>query len=72
MKNTIDDADYIIDLIDFIVINQCVIDSGHSHSITNEPFFLSYSMAYFPAKWEHHEKYHTQKILQKSGCHLNL
>jgi len=33
MKNTIDDADYIINWINFIVLNQCVKNSGHSHSI---------------------------------------
>ena len=33
MKNTIDDADYIINLIVFIVIFQYVINSCHSHSI---------------------------------------
>jgi hypothetical protein len=38
MKNTIDDADYTINWIDLIVINQCVNIPGHSHSIVNEPF----------------------------------
>ncbi|MEW8072988.1 MAG: hypothetical protein AB2826_21440, partial [Candidatus Thiodiazotropha sp.] len=38
MKNTIDDADYIIDCIDLIIIIQYVINSGHSHSIVNKPF----------------------------------
>jgi hypothetical protein len=38
MKNTIDDADYIINWINFIVINQCVKNSSHSHSIVNEHF----------------------------------
>jgi hypothetical protein len=33
MKNTIDDADYIINWIIFIFLNQCVKNSGHSHSI---------------------------------------
>jgi hypothetical protein len=33
MKNTIDDADYIIDWIVLIVIYQGVTNSGHSHSI---------------------------------------
>ena len=33
MKNTIDDADYIINYIDLIVINQYVIYSCHSHSM---------------------------------------
>jgi hypothetical protein len=33
MKNTIDDADYIINRIVFIISNQYVINSGHSHSI---------------------------------------
>jgi hypothetical protein len=32
MKNTIDDADYIINWI-VIIINQNVTNSGHSHSI---------------------------------------
>ena len=40
MKNTIDDADYIIDWIVLIIIIQCVTNSGHSHSIVNEPFLL--------------------------------
>jgi hypothetical protein len=38
MNNTIDDADYIIDWIVFIVIVQYVINSCHSHSIVNKPF----------------------------------
>ena len=38
MKNTIDDVDYIINLITFIVIFQNVINSCHSHSIVNKPF----------------------------------
>ncbi len=33
MKNTIDDVDYIIDSIAFIIIFQYVINQGHSHSI---------------------------------------
>jgi hypothetical protein len=33
MKNTIDDVDYIINMIIFIVIFQYVTNSGHSHSI---------------------------------------
>jgi hypothetical protein len=33
MKNTIDDADYIIDRIVLIVIIQCATISGHSHSM---------------------------------------
>ena len=33
MNKTIDDADYIINWIDLIVINQCVEIKGHSHSI---------------------------------------
>ncbi len=37
-KNAIDDADYIINWIKFIVINQCVKNYCHSHSIVNEPF----------------------------------
>jgi hypothetical protein len=40
MNNTIDDAEYIINLITFIVIFQCVINPCHSHSIVNEPFSL--------------------------------
>jgi len=39
MKNTIDDADYIIDLVVLIIIFQCVTNSCHSHSIVNKPFF---------------------------------
>ena len=38
MKNTIDDVDYIINMIIFIVIFQYVTNSGHSHSIINKPF----------------------------------
>jgi len=38
MKNTIDDADYIIDRIVLIVIIQCATISGHFHSIVNKPF----------------------------------
>ena len=33
MKNTIDDTDYIIDQIVLFLINQCVKNYGHSHSI---------------------------------------
>lgn len=33
MRNTIDDADYIINLITFIVIYQYVINFCHSHSM---------------------------------------
>ena len=33
MKNTIDDADYIINWIDLMVINQCVKNFAHSHSM---------------------------------------
>ena len=35
MKNTIDDADYIINWIVFIIINQHVTNFCHSHSIVN-------------------------------------
>jgi len=38
MKNTIDDADYIINWINFIFLNRCVKNSAHSHSIINKPF----------------------------------
>ena len=38
MKNTIDDADYILNWIVLIVIFQCFTNSRHSHSIVNEPF----------------------------------
>jgi len=38
MKNTIDDADYIIDWIFFIIIFQYLTNLCHSHSIVNEPF----------------------------------
>lgn len=40
MKNTIDDVDYIINLIVFIVNFQYFTNSCHSHSIINEPFSL--------------------------------
>ena len=33
MKNTIDDADYIINWIIFILIIQCIMNSCHSHSM---------------------------------------
>ena len=33
MKNTIDDADYIINWIAFIISNQYVTNSAHSHSM---------------------------------------
>jgi hypothetical protein len=36
-KNTIDDADHIIDWIVLIIIIQCVTISRHSHSIVNKP-----------------------------------
>jgi len=39
MENTIDNADCIIDWIVLIMIIQLVTNSGHSHSIVNEPFF---------------------------------
>ena len=38
MKNTIDDADYIINWIVSILIIQYVKNSGYSHSIVNKPF----------------------------------
>jgi len=38
MKNTIDDAEYIINWIIFIFILQLVKNSCHSHSITNKQF----------------------------------
>ena len=38
MKNTIDDVDYIINKIVFIIIFQWVTNSRHSHSIVNKPF----------------------------------
>jgi len=40
MKNTIDDADYIINWIIFIIIIQYLTNSCHSHSIVNKPFLL--------------------------------
>jgi hypothetical protein len=38
MKNTIDDPEYIVDKIDLYLINQCVKNSCHSHSIVNRSF----------------------------------
>ena len=38
MKNTIDDAEYIINRIVFTLIFQYVMNSCHSHSIVNKPF----------------------------------
>jgi hypothetical protein len=38
MKNTIDDADYIINWIILIIIIQWDRNTGHSHSIVNKPF----------------------------------
>ena len=38
MKNTIDDTDYIIDFIVFIIIIQYVTNFCHSHSIVNKQF----------------------------------
>jgi len=38
MQNTIDDADYIINLKNLSLYNQSVINSRHSHSIINKPF----------------------------------
>ncbi len=38
MKNTIDDADYIINMIDLTLIIQLVINFCHSHSIINKTF----------------------------------
>jgi hypothetical protein len=40
MKNTIDDADHIINMIYLIVIIQYLINYAHSHSIVNKPFLL--------------------------------
>ena len=36
-------------------------------------FYILYPIAYFPANWQYHEKYHTQKILQntRKNCRLN-
>jgi hypothetical protein len=39
MKNTIDDADYIVNWACFFIIFQYVMNLSHSHSIVNEPFF---------------------------------
>jgi len=46
MKNTIDDADYIINWIIFIIIIKCIMNSCHSHSIVNKPFlsFIFYDL----------------------------
>jgi len=38
MKNTIDDADYIVNLDYFIIMFQWVTKFSHSHSIINKPF----------------------------------
>lgn len=38
MKNTIDDADHIIDEAYLFITNQYVINPFHSHSIVNKPF----------------------------------
>ena len=40
MKNTIDDADYIINWIVYVLIIQYVKNSSHSHSIVNEQLSL--------------------------------
>ena len=37
VKNTIDDADYIINLATLILTNQYLINPCHSHSIINKP-----------------------------------
>ena len=39
MKHTIDDADYVINRVIFIIIIQYVTNIRHSHSIVNKPFF---------------------------------
>jgi len=38
MKNTIYDADYIINWSFFIIVFQCVTNPVYSHSIINKPF----------------------------------
>jgi len=38
MKNTIDDADYMVIYADLSLTTQSVINSSHSHSIINKPF----------------------------------
>jgi hypothetical protein len=38
MKNTIDDADYIVNKAALVIIIQLVKNSGHSHSIVDKPF----------------------------------
>ena len=48
MKETIDDADYIINWIDLIVINQCVKIPAHSHSNLNKPFLSFIFNGLFP------------------------
>ncbi len=50
MKDTIDDTDYIINSICLIFKIQQLINSSHSHSIINKPFFSFY-------------KYHVQELL---------
>ena len=38
MKNTIDDADYIVNKAALVIIIQLVKNSGQSHSIVDKPF----------------------------------
>ena len=38
LKNTIDDAEYIVNKVNLFVIILLVINTGHSHSIVNKPF----------------------------------
>lgn len=40
MKNTIDNADYIINCVNLIVTYQYDINSRHSHSIVYDTFFI--------------------------------
>ena len=50
IKNTIDDADYIINWIIIILIFLDVRNFCHSHSIINKQFLLLFTIGYFPTK----------------------
>ena len=66
MKNTIGDADHIINWIFLLLIINLLHIPVTPTLLSISHFYLLYSMAYFPAKREYREKYHAQKILQNA------
>ena len=64
MKNTIDDADYIINWSFFIIVFQCVTNPATPTLLSISLYYLLFSMTYFTQNRQYHEKYHAQKFLE--------